>query len=240
MKNDTESDLLNRFFFLRFQRLMKNIKFYVQIFKNCDERVKENFNSRNKIHLKQNDFSRMTKEIHNKFIFEKIVAMIIMSKNLKNDQSIKRDILIQNIENDDLMFIYYTDNHVTCYYNIFLIFLHDEQSWNNKISLNDFQINKNLFARRKRIASNDLFRHNQSFVNFEIFSQNVPSLKNEQNENVVANDNRYNKRKSTRTIQTKFYKFLLQMRIWMNHSNSTFFSNSLCCLFEFKLTSMLF
>ena len=130
MKNDTENDLLNRENFLRFQRLMKNINFYAQTFKSCDERVKENFNSRNKIHLKQNDFSRMTKEIHNKFIFEKVVAMIMMSKNLKSDQSIKRDILIQNIENDDLMFIFYWQS---CYMSLrySLIFSHDEQSWNN-------------------------------------------------------------------------------------------------------------
>ena len=58
------------------------------------------------MYLKQNDFNRMTKKIHNKFIFEKIVAMIMMSKNLKKNQSIKRDILIQNIENDDLMSIF--------------------------------------------------------------------------------------------------------------------------------------
>ena len=42
MKNDIENDLLNRNFFLRFQDLIKNINFYIQIFKNCDERVKKN------------------------------------------------------------------------------------------------------------------------------------------------------------------------------------------------------
>ena len=118
--------------------------------------------------MKQNDLNRMTKEIHNKFISEEIVAVIMISKNLKSDQSIKRDILIQNIEDDDLMFIFYWQS---CYMSLrySLIFLHDEQNWNNKISLNDFQINRNLFVRRKRIASNDLYRYNQSFVNSELF-----------------------------------------------------------------------
>ena len=107
IKNNTENDLLNRENLLRLQYSMKNINFYIYVFKNCDERVKEILNSRNKIHLKQNNFSRMTKKIHNKFIFEKIVAIIIISTNLKSDQSIKRDILIQNIENDDLIYIFY-------------------------------------------------------------------------------------------------------------------------------------
>ena len=109
MKNDTKKNLLNKkkFFFFRFQRLMKNINFNAKTFKNCDERIKNNFNSRNKIYLKQNDFNRLTKKTYNKFIFEKIVAMIVMSKILKNNKSIKRDILIQNIENDDLIFMFY-------------------------------------------------------------------------------------------------------------------------------------
>ena len=107
MKNNTENDILNKKNLFCFQRLMKNINFNAKIFKNCDELVKINFNSRNKISLKQNNFSRMRKEIHNKFIFEKIAAMIIMSKNLKKNQLIKRDILIQNIENDNLIFIFY-------------------------------------------------------------------------------------------------------------------------------------
>ena len=88
-----------------------------------------------------------------------------------------------------------------------LIFLYNEQNWNNKISLNDFQINKNLFVRRKQIASNDLFRYNQLFVNFEFFFQNVSSLKNEQNENVVANDDRCDKKILHEQFKRNFVNF---------------------------------
>ena len=70
-----------------------------------------------------------------------------------------------------------------------------------------------MFVKRKRIDFDNLLRHNQSFVNFETFFQNVSSLKNEQNDEIDANDDRCDKKKFTRIIQTKFYKFLLQMRI---------------------------
>ena len=122
----------------------------------------------NKIHLKQNDFNRMTKKTHNKSTFEKVVAMIMMSKNLNENQSIKRAIFIQNIENENLMSIFYWKS---CYMSLrfFQIFSHDEQSWINQISLEIFQINRNLFAKRKRIEFDDFFRHNQSFVNSEVF-----------------------------------------------------------------------
>ena len=68
-------------------------------------------------------------------------------------------------------------------------------------------------TRRRRVELNALLRHNQSFVNFEAFAQDVSSLKNEQNDEILINDDRCDKKEFTRITQSKFYKFLLQMRI---------------------------
>ena len=86
MEDDTGGGLLNREDLLRLQRLMKDINPYAKAFKSCGERVKENPNPRNKVHLKQNDPSRLTKGTHNRPTSEEVAAVIMMPENLKGDE----------------------------------------------------------------------------------------------------------------------------------------------------------
>ena len=50
---NVDDHILNRNILFRLQRFMKNYNFYVQTFKSCDDRIKENFDSMIKIYLKQ-------------------------------------------------------------------------------------------------------------------------------------------------------------------------------------------
>ena len=50
---NVDDHILNRDILFRLQRFMKNYNFYVQTFKSRDDRIKENFDSMIKIHLKQ-------------------------------------------------------------------------------------------------------------------------------------------------------------------------------------------
>ena len=59
-----------------------------------------------KIQLKQNDLNKLIKETHNKLTSNEMIVVMIMFENLDEDQSIKRDILIQSIDNDLLSIFY--------------------------------------------------------------------------------------------------------------------------------------
>ena len=79
---------------LLFTRLIKNVNFYVQFYKICDNRFREKFNFLIRFVLKQNKFNRIEKNIHNKFIFNEIVAFIILLKNLNQNYVLKQNFII--------------------------------------------------------------------------------------------------------------------------------------------------
>ena len=144
-------------------RLIKNVNFYVETYKTCDNRFRNEFNSQIRFVLKQNEFDRLSKNTHNKFTFDKIVVFIILFETINSNHVLKRNIVIQK-QNDDLRFVFYWHVvYMSLRYSI--LFFHDEQSWNAKISLRDFENNKKLFARRT--ASNKFFRHNVVFDNHD-------------------------------------------------------------------------
>ena len=91
---------------LLFTRLMKNVNFYVKVYKICDDRIREKFNQQIRFVLKQNEFNRINKNIHNKFIFDKIVVLIILPENLNQNHLLERDIIIQK-QNEKLRSISY-------------------------------------------------------------------------------------------------------------------------------------
>ena len=142
-------------------RLMKNVNFYVETYKICDDRFRDEFNFQTRFVLKQNELDCLSKNIHNKFTFDEIVAFIILFEIMNSNHVLKRDIVIQK-QNDDLRFVFYW-HVVYMSFRYSLLFFHDEQSWNVKISFRDFENCKKLFARRA--ASNNFFRHNVFFNN---------------------------------------------------------------------------
>ena len=92
INDDTSDNVLKDEILRVLQRLMRNINSYAKTFKLCEKRLKKNLNSMIKIHLKQTNFNKLTKEVHNKFIFDEMTIVIIISKNMKREQIIKRDI----------------------------------------------------------------------------------------------------------------------------------------------------
>ena len=87
------------------QKLIIKYNLYVQSFKNCDNRLKNNV-FEIKIVLKQHDFKRMLKKTHNKFIFEKIVVILNVFEMFDSNKSIEKNIIIQ-IYDDDFIRIFY-------------------------------------------------------------------------------------------------------------------------------------
>ena len=73
---------------------MKNVNFYVQFYKICDNRFCEKFNSLIRFVLKQNKFNRIEKNIHNKFTFNEVAVFIILFKNLNQNHVLKRNFII--------------------------------------------------------------------------------------------------------------------------------------------------
>ena len=116
--------------------------------------------------------------------------------------------MIQNIDDDLLSILYWQSCYMSLQY--FLIFSHDEQSWNVKISLQNHRVNENLLTRR--INRNDISRHRMSFLNDDESLHEVSVVKNDdENEEIYEIDMRYDKEDSKRTTQIKFSRFLLQI-----------------------------
>ena len=91
--------------FHKLQNLMIKYNSYVQLFKSCDDRLK-NDDFEIKIVLKQHDLKRMLKDTHNKLIFEKIVVVLSVLEMSDSNKSIEKDIVIQTYD-DDLIRIFY-------------------------------------------------------------------------------------------------------------------------------------
>ena len=87
-------------------RLIKNVNFYVETYKTCDDRFRDEFNSQTRFALKQNEFDRLSKSIHNKFTFDEIVVFIILLEIMNSNHVLKRNIVIQK-QSDDLRFVFY-------------------------------------------------------------------------------------------------------------------------------------
>ena len=87
------------------QILMIKYNSYVQSFKSCDDRLK-NDDFETKVVLKQHDFKRMLKKTHNKFIFEKIAVVLSVLEMSDSNKSIERNIVMQ-IYDDDLIRVFY-------------------------------------------------------------------------------------------------------------------------------------
>ena len=124
--DDTEGNTLDVDVLLILQRLMKDINLYAKAFKSCEERLRENSNLNVKILLKQIDLRKQARETHNKSIFDKIVAVIIMSKNMKRDETIDRDLLLQNIDESLITILYWQLCYMSLRYS--LIYSHEEQN----------------------------------------------------------------------------------------------------------------
>ena len=87
------------------QNLMIKYNSYVQSFKNCDDRLK-NDDFEIKIVLKQHDFKRMLKKTHNKFIFDEIVVILNVSKMSNSNKSIEKNIVMQIYDDDFIRMLY--------------------------------------------------------------------------------------------------------------------------------------
>ena len=94
MNENVDDSVLHRETLLQLQRLLKKINLYVDSLKTCENRFVKNSNFDIKIHLKQHDFSKQNKNIHNKFTFNEMTIIMILSDDMTDDQIIKRDILI--------------------------------------------------------------------------------------------------------------------------------------------------
>ena len=73
---------------------MKNVNFYIQFYKTCDNRFCIKFNFLTKFILKQNKFNRIEKNIYNKFIFNKVAVFIILFENLNQNHVLKQNFII--------------------------------------------------------------------------------------------------------------------------------------------------
>ena len=215
---------------------MKNINSYATTFKSCDQRIQKNFHLMIKIYLKQNDFNELIKKTHNKFISNEMIVVIIILENLERNQSIKRDILIQNIDNNLISIFYWQLCYMSLWYS--LIFSHDEQSWNAKISLQNHQINKDLLTRK--VNKNDISRHRMFCLNDNELLHEIFVAKNDdKNEKIYEINVQYNKKESKRTTQIKFYRFLLQINQFVQilaiFWSLRFFYSKLISFFSFSL-----
>ena len=106
INKNVNDNILYRETFFQLQRLLKKINFYVDFLKTCKNRFLKNFNFDIKIYLKQHNFNKQNKNIHNKFIFSEIAVIIIFLNDISNNQTIEQDILIQSIYNN-LIFIFF-------------------------------------------------------------------------------------------------------------------------------------
>ena len=165
MKSNIDDDVLNEIILFRLQRLFKKINLYCKNLKTCAKRIKKSDQFEIKIHLKQNDFSRREKNTMNKSTFDEIAIVIIMLDDQNDENSINRNILIQ-VQNENLIFIFYWQS---CYMFLrySLIFLWNEQNWNNNIAFEKHQNNIKLLTRKN--DSNVLSRHELIFQTITIF-----------------------------------------------------------------------
>ena len=91
--------------FHELQNLMIKYNSYVQSFKNCNNRLK-NDDFEIKIVLKQHDFKRMLKNTHNKLIFEKIVVVLSVFEMFDSNKSIEKNIVMQIYDDDFIRMLY--------------------------------------------------------------------------------------------------------------------------------------
>ena len=87
-------------------RLMKDVNFYVEAYKTCDNRFRDESNSQARFALKQSELDRLSKDIHNKFTFDEVAVFIVLLEIIDSNHVLKRDIVIQE-QSDDLRFVFY-------------------------------------------------------------------------------------------------------------------------------------
>ena len=73
---------------------MRNVNFYAQFYKICNNRFCEKLNFLIRFVLKQNKLNRIEKNIYNKFIFDEIAAFIILFESLNQNHVLKRNFII--------------------------------------------------------------------------------------------------------------------------------------------------
>ena len=105
LKRLTHDEQLFEKKFHELQNLMIKYNSYVQSFKSCDDRLK-NDDSEIKIVLKQHDFKRMLKSTHNKFIFEKIAVVLNVFEMSDSNKSIEKNIVMQIYDDDFIRMLY--------------------------------------------------------------------------------------------------------------------------------------
>ena len=231
MKSNTDDDVLNEIVLLRLQRLFKKVNFYVKDLKTCAKRIKKTDELEVKMHLKQNDFNRRERNTMNKFIFDEIVVVIIMSNNQNDEKSINKNILMQT-QNENLISIFYWQS---CYMFLrySLIFSYNEQSWNKNMTFEKHQINMNLLTRKNELEI--LSRHEYAFIKLHVFlqkkkffRQNIDDVREQNQLQKEKNDDidaRVEKKKFKKMIQKKFYRFCLQVNIEVNSFKTAVFFN---------------
>ena len=133
---------------------------------------------------------------------------MIFFDDMIDDQIIKRNILIQSIHDDMISIFFWKFCYMFLRY--FLIYLYDEQNWNKLISFRDHNVSKDFLARR--LEQNQIEKHDIEFENDDEFEfveiADLNAKKKNENENDEID---CDKRRFTRVIQKKFYRYQLQI-----------------------------
>ena len=86
---------------------MRKINLYIQAYKVVDQRILNFEHLLVEFQLKQYDLNRQRKDTHNKFTFDEIATVMILLNNDVSNRIIKRNILIQSINDDFLRVLYW-------------------------------------------------------------------------------------------------------------------------------------
>ena len=195
------------------QSLMTKYNPYVQSFKSCDDRLK-NDDSETKIVLKQHDPKRMLKETHNKPISEKVAVVLSVPEMSNPDKPIERDIVMQIYDDDLIRVPYWHFCYMALRYP--LLFPCEEQSWMSTISLLDHENSRDLRARKappdatpKSIQKHDL----------EFDDDEDEKSARDQDEKNDDSDARVGRKESKRVTQREFYSYIIQIRRFLHFSH---------------------
>ena len=131
--------------FHELQKLLIKYNSYVQSFKNCDDRLKNN-DFEIKIVLKQHDFKRMLKNTHNKFIFDEIVVVLSVFEMFDSNKSIEKNIVMQIYDDDFIRMFYWHFCYMTFRY--FFLFFCEKQNWMFIIIFFDHENNRDFRVRK--------------------------------------------------------------------------------------------
>ena len=186
--------------FHELQKLMFKYNSYAQSFKNCDDRLK-NDDFEIKFVLKQHDFKRMSKNTHNKFIFDEIVVVLSVFEMFDSNKSIERNIVMQIYDDDFIRVFYWHFCYMTFRY--FLLFSCEKQNWMFNFffldheNSRDFRIRKILFD----ATFDSIQKHDQKFDDDE-----NEKFARDQNEKNDDNDVRIEKKSRNEWFKENFIR----------------------------------